>query len=90
MTFDDFVTVSQGMSLQMAAIDQHVGGRLRKLRRNSDMSVDRLAAEIKQPAPRVLDYEQGATRISSETLVRLCRVFNVNPSYFFNEFGAGE
>lgn len=70
----------------MSAIDRHVGGRLRDLRENAGMDGARLAAELRATTEEISGYEQGSIRISSDTLVRLCRVFSIGPSYFFNEF----
>jgi ribosome-binding protein aMBF1 (putative translation factor) len=88
--FDDFVTISEGRAYTMSAIDRHVGGRLRELRENAGMGGAQLAAELQATTEEISGFEQGSIRISSDTLLRLCRVFNVGPSYFFNEFDVNE
>jgi transcriptional regulator with XRE-family HTH domain len=74
----------------MSAINRHVGGRLRDLRENDGMDGARLAAKLQATTEEISGYEQGSIQISSDTLLRLCRVFNVDPSYFFNEFDVDE
>jgi DNA-binding XRE family transcriptional regulator len=73
-----------------AAINRHLGGRLRDLRENDGMDGARLAAKLQATTEEISGYEQGSIQISSDTLLRLCRVFNVDPSYFFNEFDVDE
>jgi len=79
-----------GTRLPVAAIDRHVGARLRERRAALGMSIAELAEAIQTTAARISAFEQGWTRVSGHTLVHLSLVLRVGPSFFFSGYDPDE
>lgn len=61
-----------------------VGGRIRAARRSADLTQHELAVEIGTgDAMKVSRWERGENLPSPEALVKLARIFGVDPSWFY-------
>jgi antitoxin HigA-1 len=49
-----------------------------------EMSVNRLALELRVPATRMLEIVNGRRGISADTALRLARYFNTTPKFWLN------
>ena len=63
--------------------DKHVGARLRMRRLMVDMSQEEVAKALGLTFQQVQKYEKGANRISASRLQHLCKILNVQVSFFF-------
>lgn len=64
--------------------DQHVGRRIRELRRRRRLSQESLAEAIDLTFQQVQKYERGANRVSASKLFELAAALNVDVGYFFD------
>lgn len=67
------------MTDKMEAYYKKVGKRLRAARENAMLSQEDVAHKIGSTNQRVSSFETGRTRVSLETLVTLCEIYNVKP-----------
>lgn len=65
------------------ALDEHVGARLREMRKAAGWSQTELAEKLGVSFQQVQKNESGANRIGASRLWRLCVVLGVGPSAFF-------
>jgi transcriptional regulator with XRE-family HTH domain len=63
--------------------DKHVGARLRMRRLMLDKSQEEIAKALGLTFQQVQKYEKGANRISASRLQHLCKILNVQISFFF-------
>ena len=63
----------------MEAYYKEVGKRLREARENAKLSQEDVAQKINSTNQKVSSFETGRTRVSLETLVRLCEIYHVEP-----------
>ena len=63
--------------------DKHVGARLRMRRLMLDMSQGEVANALGLTFQQVQKYEKGANRISASRLQHLCKILDVQVSFFF-------
>ncbi len=66
-----------------AEIDQHVGRRIRLLRKASDLSQEKLADRIGVTFQQVQKYERGANRVSASKLYQIAEVLQVDIAVLF-------
>lgn len=73
-------------------IDRHVGSRVRLRRLTLGMSQEKLADALQLTFQQVQKYEKGANRIGAGRLMRIARILQVPPSFFFEglEGGGGD
>lgn len=69
--------------MDVTAIDQHVGRRIRGKRLALGLSQDQLAASLGVNSAQIEAYERARTRVPPEHLVRLSQILGVPISYFF-------
>lgn len=65
------------------AIDEHVGARIRVLRRGRGVSQSDLGAWLGVSYSQVQKYESGIDRVSAARLFQLARIFKVPMERFF-------
>ena len=58
-----------------------VGQRLAYLRETKEWTQDKLGAELRVPRSTIAKWENGAQDFKSETIVKLCRIFDVSADY---------
>lgn len=68
---------------QFNRIDESIGSRLREKRISTGWSQRKLAKRLAVDPKAISAYERGAKRISADRLLRLSKLFGVQPSYFF-------
>ena len=66
-------------------VDRQVGQKLRKLRKERGMSLAELAETVELEVEFLLECEEGRRRVSASQLWDFCGVFEVSPSYFFDD-----
>lgn len=71
-------------TLTPAAIDAHVGARLRLLRRAAGLSQEALAEPLGLTFQQVQKYERGANRVSASKLWEIAAILGVEVSAFFD------
>lgn len=64
-------------------VDEHVGVRLRRLRRLTGYSQTKLAALLGLTFQQIQKYEKGVNRISASRLQHIANIFQVPVSHFF-------
>lgn len=69
-------------------IDIHVGGRVKRRRRDQGMSQTELADALGLTFQQVQKYERGANRISASKLYEIAMALNVPVAWFFRELPA--
>jgi transcriptional regulator with XRE-family HTH domain len=67
-----------------------VGHRLRVRRRSSGISERALSDKLGIDRNDLNAYEQGAKRVSANLLLRIAKLLNVGPRYFFQGYTAEE
>ena len=72
-------------SRSSAAIDAHVGGRVRLRRMLLAMTQEGLGARLGVTFQQVQKYEKGVNRISASSLFRLSQELGVPVQYFFDD-----
>lgn len=68
---------------QPSKIDVHVGQRLRLMRISRKMSQEALGDKVKITFQQIQKYERGANRIGASRLWAFCKIFDVQPNYFY-------
>ncbi len=61
------------------SLDEQIGQRLKAVRKHRGFSLDGLGRSIGVTYQQVQKYETGANRLSSATLLDICRVLEVHP-----------
>jgi transcriptional regulator with XRE-family HTH domain len=74
---------------RVAALDRHVGARIRERRIVLGFNQQRLAELIGVSYQQAHKYEKGINRISAGQLYRIARALNVDVGYFFEGIEAG-
>lgn len=64
-------------------VDAFVGARLREIRFQRRVSLNRLSSGVSLTPARILAYENGEERIAARVMFDLCSVLNVSPGEFF-------
>ena len=64
-------------------VDIHVGQRIRRARREQDISQERLAAHLGYTFQQVQKYERGANRVSASVLFKTAAFLGRPISWFF-------
>lgn len=59
-----------------------IGSNLKKLRKNRNLSQEKLAEFLEMDKDSVASIEKGRAFVSAESLSKLCNYFNVEPEYF--------
>ena len=57
-----------------------IGNRIRKYRKERNMTQEQLAIEINVSKGRISNWEQGLNRPDADILADICRALNVSPS----------
>lgn len=57
-----------------------IGNRIRKYRKESGLTQERLAEKINVTKSRVSNWEQGINRPDADVIGNICRALNVSPS----------
>ena len=64
-------------------VDEHVGSRIRALRKQLGMSQQHLAGELGLTFQQIQKYERGSNRVSASKLYETANALRVPVSYFF-------
>jgi transcriptional regulator with XRE-family HTH domain len=64
-------------------VDRHVGNRLKTRRQKLGLSQAELAKRLNISFQQIQKYEKGSTRLGASRLQQLCRILDVQISYFF-------
>lgn len=64
-------------------IDEHVGGRLKVLRKARHLSQTVVGEGVGVAFQQIQKYERGKNRISVSRLWQFCEFFDVNPDFFY-------
>ena len=70
------------------AIDRHVGRRLRLLRQQQGMSLERLAEIVDVAPQQIQKYEIGETRISASRIFQFSQIFDTPLAWFYGDLAA--
>jgi transcriptional regulator with XRE-family HTH domain len=70
-----------------AAIDQHVGTRIRERRIMLGLTQQQLAEMIGVTYQQAHKYERGINRVSAGRLLEIARVLNAHITYFYDDIG---
>lgn len=57
-----------------------IGNRIRKYRKDRDLTQEQLAEKINVSKGRISNWEQGINRPDADILADICRALNVSPS----------
>ena len=68
-------------------IDVHIGKRLKRLRRDRELSQTALGRAANVSFQQIQKYERGCNRISVGRLWDFCKLLDVSPTYFFEGLG---
>ena len=68
------------------ALDQHIGKRLKKLRKTHKLSLERLAEVIDVSQQQMSRYELGRNHLAGAHLYLLAEAFDVPVNYFYMYF----
>lgn len=68
------------------AMDHHIGARLRALRNEQSLSAGKIAARLGIAETDYWDFERGHQPISARYLYKLCEVFEVPVTLFFEGY----
>ena len=63
-------------------IAKNIGRKIKVLRAERDLNQEEFAAKIGVRQATVSSWEQGKNTVSTELLVKICQVFNIDLSYF--------
>jgi transcriptional regulator with XRE-family HTH domain len=66
------------------AVDKHVGRRLKMRRQMLGISQGELGKKLNLSFQQVQKYEKGTTRVGASRLQQLCKILDVQVSYFFD------
>ena len=64
-------------------VDEHVGARIKALRKTAGMSQEALATQVGVSFQQLQKYERGANRVSASKLFDIAEVLGVDISVFF-------
>lgn len=64
-------------------INMQIGKELRRYRKKRNMTLEEAAKQMNMSHQSLFKYEQGETKISSETLFKLSKIYNVAVENFF-------
>lgn len=67
------------------AINQHIGNRLRLLRKKEKMSQKTLGSLLNLTFQQIQKYEKGTTSLNIDKLCKICQIFNVPLNFFFED-----
>ena len=67
-------------------IDFHIGQKLKRLRRDKELSQTALGHAANVSFQQIQKYERGQNRISVGRLWDFCKVLDVTPTYFFEGY----
>jgi transcriptional regulator with XRE-family HTH domain len=81
---------AKAANIMRNSVDIYVGSRLRVKRTQSQLTERELSEKLRIDPNDVHAYEGGAKRISAKLLLRIAKLLNVRPSYFFGGYTAGE
>lgn len=62
-----------------------IGSRIRELRKISNMTSSELADKMSVSQSFISGLENNSKKCSMDNLFKLCEIFNIEPSDFFNE-----
>lgn len=62
---------------------EYIGMRIRELRKKKGMSVEELGQLVGYRGSTVNSWERGRTEPTGQTLVRICKIFGVEITYFY-------
>jgi CheY-like chemotaxis protein len=65
------------------SFDQKIGMRLREKRKQMGMTLEVLSKRMGISLPQMQKYESGATKLSPRFMYELCKIFSLQPNYFF-------
>lgn len=74
------------MNKTIHPIDQHIGLKIRARRKVLRISGQKLAIYLQVTRQQIDKYEHGTTKISNHKLLELCKVLQVDITYFFEGF----
>ncbi len=74
--------------MEKTSIDAHIGGQLRKRRKELELTAKQLGDELSISGPQIMKYESGVNRVSASTLWQLSVLLRVQVSYFFEGLSA--
>lgn len=77
------VTISPKEKLEVQAVEQHVGQRLKFRRNQLSLSQQEIAHAIGISYQQVQKYEKGVNRITAGRIYSLSRILDVDVGYFF-------
>lgn len=63
----------------------NIGNRIRELRKASNMTSSELADRMSISQSFISGLENNSKKCSMDNLFKLCEIFNIDPSDFFNE-----
>jgi transcriptional regulator with XRE-family HTH domain len=66
------------------SVDKHVGRRLKMRRQILGISQGELGKKLNLSFQQVQKYEKGTTRVGASRLQQLCKILDVQVSYFFD------
>jgi ribosome-binding protein aMBF1 (putative translation factor) len=66
--------------------NQRIGNRLRVIRESHGISEKELSEQLAIDFRDLKSYESGERRVSAGLLLRIARLLNVRPEYFFQDF----
>jgi DNA-binding Xre family transcriptional regulator len=67
-----------------------IGSRLRTRRLSYGISKKELSARLGIDQDELELYESGAKRVNAKLLLRIAKVLDVRPDYFFQDYAGGE
>ncbi len=85
-TFVSNAGVDKAANTTRSSIDIFVGSRLRGRRISRGMSEKELSEKLGVDLEDVHAYEYGATRIGANLLLRIAKLLEVRPDYFFQGY----
>lgn len=66
-------------------IDRHIGALVQRTRLSRNLGQAQLAEALNITLAQLQDHERGARRIEAPLLSALCKIFQVHPSFFFDD-----
>ena len=76
-------TVTNQPKRLATTVDEHVGSRIRALRKQQRMTQQQLAGELELTFQQIQKYERGTNRVSASKLYETAIALGVPVSYFF-------
>lgn len=72
------------MGSEVILLKYELGNRIRKYRKERNLTQEQLAEKINATKGRVSNWEQGINRPDADVLADICRALNVSPSELLN------